>query len=392
MKKALFITSVMPDKMGAGRAKRAWMWLNLLKETYEVEMLLVLRSPAGPEFTDLQDIRTEQILRTSKNKLVSLWDLLSGRKSVYAIAVPGWFTLNNTHRVILESRYGTRDYEKIVCFRLSNAGLAVYLRSLTKNPQMELDMDDIESATWKSITQLYRRNGRYKEWLKTSLIAGQYERLEKRFIKYFEKIHVCSEEDRKILEQRFRDKTISVIPNKLSSITFAPIPCSGKNLLFTGSLSYYPNEEAVLWFAKYVLPQLRKADEQWSFHVVSFEPPKKLVSRLAKIEGLYLHQNIKFIEEFYAQSSIAVSPLRAGGGTKLKIIESMLYQRPVIATYESVRGLSLEQDIHYLAAETAQEFTGKILHLHENPELYRSLTRNALDHAKNKFCYDEIRL
>ena len=91
--------------------------------------------------------------------------------------------------------------------------------------------------------------------------------------------------------------------------------------------------------------------------------------------------------EHYAASDVAVAPLFAGGGTKLKVIEAFGYRRPVVSTGEGVSGLLAVDGEHYVRAETSGEFAAAIAGLAEDPERARRLAE-----AGRQLCVDNYAL
>jgi len=85
-----------------------------------------------------------------------------------------------------------------------------------------------------------------------------------------------------------------------------------------------------------------------------FAAADKLRIRLGKIEGVEFVGQVSSVEQCYSHSEITVAPLRAGGGTKIKVIEALAYGSPLVATAEAARGLGIVDGIHYLLADTAE--------------------------------------
>src|SRR6185437_657408 len=102
----------------------------------------------------------------------------------------------------------------------------------------------------------------------------------------------------------------------------------GPTILFTGVLSYPPNADAVAQFARRVLPLVRRKCPKARFSVVGWNPPPE-VRRLAAAHSVDLHEHPPDVAPYYSAARAVVVPLRAGGGTRLKILEAMALGRLV---------------------------------------------------------------
>lgn len=360
----LFVTPVRPDADGGGRAKRACQWMHELSQQGDVHLLVVAeRSPGG----------------TGR--------FLSWRSAAERL---GWRSPDRGDRDALEREYATRRFDRIVCFRLYLLDYARHVRRLTACPVLEADLDDIESATRWSISKLSWKTGRWKKGLLMALSAAYFRWEEFRAADGLDGLYVCSAEDGHAMGRRFPSLRVGVMPNRVAGAPARPLPRPPQHrrrLLFIGTLDYYPNEEAIRWFVRHVLPPLRRRQPDWTLLVAGFGGDRALEADLGAAAGVCYLGRVDQAEEAYRHASIVIAPLHAGGGTKLKVLEAAAYGRPVVATAEAVRGLGLRRDKHYLHAETAEQFASACETIADDDRRYDALVREARRYAEHFFIY-----
>ena len=375
MKNLLFVSPVFPDPNGAGREKRAFQWVMKLSEEHDVHLLVIRPDGEGTRMPEM-NLRSETVITRRKvNKIGSLFEL-------------GWVPLTQAEKVQLKQHYEHARFDMIFCFRLYLQDYAMFLASLTHCRNLELDMDDMESSTHLKIAHLFRKHGRIRRSLTLYLAALLFRRKENRIGDAFRAVYLCSEEDKASLGQRLPRANIQVMPNRIAGYPRPLLlPEDRYQLLFVGSLDYYPNEEAVTWFIHKVLVPLRRRDSRWTLHVVGFTSRPNFKAFLSHTEGVRYHGRVEKLEEIYSSAYQVISPLHAGGGTKLKILEAMWYGRPIVATHESVYGLGLTPYKHYLPAEDAGSFMTACEQLAGHAELADDLTRHSREVLLEKYYF-----
>jgi sugar transferase (PEP-CTERM/EpsH1 system associated) len=126
-------------------------------------------------------------------------------------------------------------------------------------------------------------------------------------------------------------------------------------LVFTGMMNYWPNEQAVIWFARSVLPRLRRDVPGLRFAIVGRSSSPR-VQRLKTIAGVEVVGGVDDIRPYLAHAAAVVVPLRVALGVPNKILEAMAMARPVIATPEAVRGIDIVPGRELMIASAAEDF------------------------------------
>jgi glycosyltransferase involved in cell wall biosynthesis len=158
--------------------------------------------------------------------------------------------------------------------------------------------------------------------------------------------------------------------------------------MFIGSMSYPPCIDAALYFCNEILPLIRRAVPGVSCHIVGRDPPSE-VRRLTG-PGLVVTGRVPDVVPCYRESTVCVVPLRAGGGTRLKILEAMALGRPVVSTTIGCEGLDVVHGEHLLIADTPEAFATSTVRLVTQPALARSLCANARQLVEARYSWDPI--
>jgi glycosyltransferase involved in cell wall biosynthesis len=182
-----------------------------------------------------------------------------------------------------------------------------------------------------------------------------------------------SDDDRQRLEELAGVRAVS-IPTGVNTTFFTPrvdAEISGR-LVFSGSMDWHPNEDAVRYFADEILPRIRAEVPNVSFTIVGRNPSAR-VRDLAARPGIVVTGTLDDVRPSIAEGSVYVVPLRAGSGTRIKIFEALSMAKAVVSTSVGAEGLALESGRHFLAADTAHDFAHAVIRLLRDPARRRAL-------------------
>jgi len=200
---------------------------------------------------------------------------------------------------------------------------------------------------------------------------------------------VCSEIDRKALGV---DKKVWVVPNgtELPSETERLTPGAlGRVLLFVGSMSYEPNEDAAVFFAKRVLPLVRRELPDAKFFIVG-RAPTQTVSDLHDGRSVFVSGEVQNLKDYFCGASAVVAPIRFGGGTRIKILEAMAYHKPVISTCVGAEGLEVESGKHLLLADSPREFARGCITLLKDASLCKRIGDQGFRLVRDQYQWSTI--
>jgi glycosyltransferase involved in cell wall biosynthesis len=196
-----------------------------------------------------------------------------------------------------------------------------------------LDMHNIESLLTRRLARTTRSWKRWPMLLESVALMA----LERRATSQFDLVTVVSEADRVALRDVVHHDHVAVMPNAVDPRA-APLPHpGGQTSCFVGLMSWEPNSSAATEFTQQVWPAVLESHPDARLLLVGRDPTpqvRALASRSVEVTG-----TVADLTPYYAQSSVALAPLLAGGGSRLKILEALAHGRPVLATTVGAEGL-----------------------------------------------------
>lgn len=174
-----------------------------------------------------------------------------------------------------------------------------------------------------------------------------------------------SDEDRRLLGMNAPGSTIMSIPTGVDTTYFQPAHAAREqpnNLVFTGSMDWHPNEDAILYFIDTILPHVRRVLPDVSLTVVGRNPGAQL-RKVAAEAGVHITGTVDDVRPWMEEAAVYVVPLRIGGGTRLKIYEALAMGKAVVSTTIGAEGLPLKEGVHIVRADTPQVFADRIIEL-----------------------------
>ena len=150
-------------------------------------------------------------------------------------------------------------------------------------------------------------------------------------------------------------------PDRASPFRAGELP-----VVFTGAMDYWPNIDAVRWFATEMLPRLRARHPRLRFHIVG-RNPSAAVRELAG-EAVNVTGTVPDVRPYLQHAAVVVAPLRLARGIQNKVLEAMAMARPVVAASACVEAIDAEPGVELIAAADADAFVRETLALLEAPE------------------------
>lgn len=225
-----------------------------------------------------------------------------------------------------------------------------------------LDGDDIEYVReWMLLRSADWYGAKVLNYVNVAKLAA----LERSFCSRFTHVVRCSDADRK----KFNAANVSVIPNGTtvpSVIQRSP----GSRVLFVGLLSYSPNADGLRWFLNSVWPLVRQENPTATFDIIGRDPPQPVKEHHQR-NGVIVHGFVDELSSWYGQAACAVVPLRAGGGTRLKILESLAHATPVISTTIGAFGIEAEEVQGLYLRDSAHDFAEQVVKVLRSPTAFQ---------------------
>jgi polysaccharide biosynthesis protein PslH len=215
--------------------------------------------------------------------------------------------------------------------------------------------------------------------------AGRIARYERELPLRYDRLLISSDSDRAAIGNY---PNLHVVPNgvEVEAHTFSHEQRQPGLLVFSGTMRYFPNADAAIWFARHVFPMVRRQIPEARLLIVGADPPKT-VQRLARTDGIRVTGFVPSTQAYLLQATAAVAPMQAGSGMQFKVIEAMACGTPVIATPLGIGGLAVEPGRHVLVADTAEAFTQQLVRLMRDVTLQRELANNARKLVEERYSW-----
>jgi len=190
------------------------------------------------------------------------------------------------------------------------------------------------------------------------------------------------------VRERMLEK-IDVVPNgvDLGHFGFKQYEPEKNLIIFCGNLDYFPNRDAVLYFARSVWPILRSRRPELRFEIVGSRPPWS-VRRLSGIDNVRVVASVPDVRPHLGRAWVALCPIRLQAGIQNKILEAMALGVPVVATRTCVPGLGVEPGKHVLVADQPEEIASAVELLLDNHTLRASLVEAARKYVEQHVNWD----
>ena len=367
---------------------RAGMFIEALAQCYRVSLLVI---PAfGGSTPTAEALITEHCAESivvEPRVRPSFWtELRAGRKKQ---PEPVRFFARQASAAVEAVR--GRQFDVIHTFRLYTAPVALAIAASfpgSARPSLHLDLDDVGTVTHARIAQIYHLNRRLEDEAKELEDAALYTFAEREFLPLFERVYVCSPGDGEAIRPLIRGE-LSIVPNAVRPPEHPPgrRTTHPYTFLFVGNLSYFPNEDGVRFFCNEVLPLLRKrAAQPFLVRIVGANMPSSMFE-LSRHREVRLVGRVHDVGLEYGDANAVIVPLRAGGGTRIKVLEAFAFQRPVISTTIGIEGIEAVPDRDFLLGDDPFDFAEQCVRLMEDPALGRALTEQAS--ALLRRCYTQ---
>jgi glycosyltransferase involved in cell wall biosynthesis len=267
----------------------------------------------------------------------------------------------------------------------SQIDMAIYARSLpvAKRIFEEVEIGLLQDRTTKKQTAF--------QALRRRLMLGKYIAYLQQTMSSYSICTVVSEIERQRLIQTARSKTpIVVVPNgvELASPNRYDAALKMDTIIYAGALTYHANYSAVEYFLRDIFPIIKQRRPAAKFFVTGKHDGIDL-NRLPKHDGVVFTGYVDDIRSKVASSWVSVVPLVEGGGTRLKVLESMALGTPVVSTSKGVEGFEIVSERDGIIADSAMAFAEGVIRVLESPTLRRSLSENGIRFAQ-AFDWKEI--
>lgn len=227
-----------------------------------------------------------------------------------------------------------------------------------------------------------------------------YAYLESRKVRAWERIAcqrsaaamACSDHDRALLQKLHPAAPILAIPNVVDVESYVPQDAEdAQKILFQGGMDWYPNRDAVDFFASEIYPLIRKEMPDVRFVVAGRNPPEDFRERLSRVPGIEFTGTVPDMRKVVADAAVCVIPLRMGSGTRLKILEGGAMAKPMVSTRLGAEGLDFVQGQEIMLEDEPAAFAGSVVRLLRDSSLRKTLGAGARRRVEMDYSYGALR-
>jgi glycosyltransferase involved in cell wall biosynthesis len=270
------------------------------------------------------------------------------------------------------------SFNLLICdFLFPSASLPWEQLKKPGSPALLLFQHNVESLIWQRRAQHASALSRpywKAQWLRM-------ERFEREMSQRFDGVVAVSEDDATIFRERFQlDNVMGHVATGVDSQHFQSVPrmlSHPPKIVFLGSMDWHANIDAVQQFVEHSWPTIRAAHPGAIFQIVGRDP-STAIQQLASIEaGIEVTGTVSDVRPYLRNAHVMVVPLRIGGGTRIKIFESMAAEVPVVSTSIGAEGLPVEHERDLLLANDAATFAQSVVRLLDDPALAQRLAEQA---------------
>lgn len=298
---------------------------------------------------------------------------------------------------VLKEWLKREQFNVILCEGLE---LAPFIREAFRDwqgqrPRLVLDEHNAEYLLQRRVYESERSLGvrRLPAAFYSLVQARRLRQYETETLQFFDWAIAVSESECKALSQIAPGIPIEVIPNGIDLDEFAPPAQPEKEqvdtLVFTGTMDFRPNVDAVTWFARQVWPRIRQNKPEARFLIVG-RRPHPAVEALKNVPGIEVTGRVPDARPYVEQSSLFVLPMRMGGGVRLKLLEALAMSKAVVTTSFGADGVPLTDGQQAVFADDPVNFAHACLSLLDDPVRRAQLGQAGRDFVVARFDWRSI--
>ncbi len=301
---------------------------------------------------------------TRKPVTVARYDVPAFRRTFHSLLGTNQFDLIHYEMLHTGQYHLKTDSKSLLSLQNVDSNIWLRLRQQTSNP--------LRQCAFRTQERAFRR----------------YERT---VSNRFDLVACASDVDRALMSEICPGLSTDVIPNGVDTELYQPNAedTEETSLIYTGSMDWFPNEDAAAYFIEDILPTIQKKRPNLKFYVVGQYPSERL-KRYGNRPGVMITGRVDDVKPYIARATVYVVPLRIGGGTRLKILEALAMGKAVVSTSVGAEGLNLSAGDEIMIADESATFADGVLQLMENGCMRRGLGDNGRRRVETEYDWRRI--
>jgi polysaccharide biosynthesis protein PslH len=378
----LLLTQVLPYPPDSGPKVKTWNVIKYLAQQHQVTLVSFVRGDQTGEVNYLKQYCRE-VLTIPMDRSVWQDGWALGRS---LLSSQPWMMIRDDRaamRQLVDRLTASTRFDIAHADQLNMAQYAARVRGARKILDAHNALWLLYKRLWETMPPGPRKRLLGRDWR----LLKQYEG---RICREFDAVLAVSEEDKAALEAAMgQPSDITVIPIAVDTDEAAPLARrpEADHVLHIGTMYWPPNIDGVLWFARQVLPHIHARRPGVVFDIVGARPPQEIVDLGGDGTGVNVTGYVKDPNPYLENTGVMVVPVRAGGGIRVKILNALSQELPIVTTTIGCEGIAVEDGRHVLIADTPEEFAQATLRLLENRTLAQELGRNGRRLIQTQYDY-----
>ena len=249
---------------------------------------------------------------------------------------------------------------------------------------------NVEAMIWKRHFEVQTNQ------LKKSYLRIQWQKMrafELDQCRSFDSVVAVSAEDRDEIMSEYSVERVFDVPTGVDTEFFHDSGANSitpHNLVFTGSMDWLPNEDAISYFTEQILPLIRRSIPDVSLTVVGRNPYPSLLELSKRDPAVLVTGRVDDVRPFMEKAAAYIVPLRIGGGTRLKIFEAMSMKKAIVSTTIGAEGLPVSDGNELRIADTPESFAAAVVELLAKPDLTKQMGERAAAVVRERFGWSGV--
>lgn len=249
---------------------------------------------------------------------------------------------------------------------------------------------NVEAVIWQrhyeTQANLLKRLYLYWQWKKMRA-------LEKAECQRYDHVIAVSREDSEAMRRDYGIEAVTDVQTGVDTGFFCPSSDAqpeADSLVFTGSMDWLPNVDAIKWFCDEVLPLIRVKVPNVKLTVVGRKPGRELMELSQRDSSVVVTGRVDDVRPFMEKAAAYIVPIRIGGGTRLKIYEALAMEMPMVSTTVGAEGLPIRDGEELLIADTPEAFAKAVIRILSDSGFAAELGNRAAISVREKFGWGRV--
>jgi sugar transferase (PEP-CTERM/EpsH1 system associated) len=249
---------------------------------------------------------------------------------------------------------------------------------------------NVEAMIWKRHYEVQTNP------VKKAYLYGQWQkmrRFEREMCRRFDSVIAVSADDREQMKHEYGAEAVFDVPTGVDTEFFRPsgaVKPEAHSLVFTGSMDWLPNDDAIRYFMREIMPLIKSKVPDVKLTVVGRNPAPALVDLSKEDSSLIITGRVDDVRPYMDNAAAYIVPLRIGGGTRLKIYEAMAMEKAVVSTTVGAEGLPLTNGVELLLADEPVTFADAVVRVLTDQDYAAELGRGAATVVRENFGWRQV--